>query len=255
MLSDNLFVPEHPNLLPPSDLSAKIWRYMSFAKYCALLRARQLYFTAVALFDDSWEGSHGMWYGAGIELLSLAKNVNWSALSLKDFHSEWNRWVRVWTYVNCWHINDGDSEAMWKLYASAEGSVAVESTVSRLREVLPPDIGLGRVIYVDFYASPPTPHELTGYPAPFVFKRKSFEHERELRAIIQRVPLTKDGVVDLWNTGGPAGHPIDVDLNKLIERVHVQPNAPSWLVDTAQEMTVRFGFEFPVAQSHDRALF
>jgi hypothetical protein len=254
-LSENLFTPTHPNLLSPSNPDRKIWRYMSLGRYTTLLRQRQLFFASVASLDDRWEGSHGLWYAAGIELISFFKKVCWAGMSMKDFSARWNAWVRGWTYINCWHMNTSDSEAMWKLYASDEGSVAVQSTYSRLRKALPTDIGIGRVIYHDFYATPPQPTPFTGYPSEFVFKRRSLAHERELRAIIQAVPLTHDGVVDLWKDAQAQGVGIDVDLGVLIESVHVQPDVPQWLADTVRDLTKRYGITAPVKQSRDEALF
>ena len=115
---------------------------MSFAKYCSLLQSKQLYFASTDSFDDQWEGSHDLWSAAGIELISFFNKVKWNGMSLKDFSSEWNRWIRGWTYVNCWHMSDVDSEAMWKLYANDEGAVAIQSTYDRLRSVLPTDSAL-----------------------------------------------------------------------------------------------------------------
>jgi hypothetical protein len=48
---------------------------MSFAKYCALLRTGALYFPATSSFDDPWEGSHDMWYAAGVDLISFFMKV------------------------------------------------------------------------------------------------------------------------------------------------------------------------------------
>lgn len=252
MLSENLFTPNHPNVVPPSNPEFTIWRYMSLGRYATILRQRQLFFASVASLEDRWEGSHGLWYAAGIEIISLFKKISWGGMSLNDFSTQWNTWVRGWTHVNCWHMNATDSEAMWKLYASDEGAVAIQSTYSRLRAVLPPDIGIGRVIYRDFYATPPQPSPFKGYPSEFVFKRRSLAHERELRAIIQKVPLTTEGVVDLWREASQPGIAVDVDLGVLIEKVDVQPDAPAWLVDTVRDLTKRYGIAAPVDQPRDK---
>jgi hypothetical protein len=252
--SPNLFAPGHPNLTPPAD-DTVIWRYMSFAKYCALLRQAQLFFPAVSSCEDAWEGSQGLWEAAGVELISFFNKVSWLGMTLNDFSKLWNRWVRDWTFISCWHMNDTDSEAMWKLYASAEGSVAIRSTHARLRAVLPNDVGIGIVHYTDYWATPPDPSPFAGYPTPFVFKRKSLAHERELRALIQAVPVTPAGVVDLWKEEKPAGYGVSVNLTQLIETVHVQPNAPEWLVDTVADITARYALHVSVEISKDYVIF
>ena len=54
----------------------------------------------------------------------------------------------------------------------------------------------------------------------FWFKRKSFEHEREIRAVY------KD-----FNNEIEYGKAIDIDINFLIENIFVSPTAQSWFVD------------------------
>jgi len=113
--------------------------------------------------------------------------------------------------VSCWHANDYESEAMWKVYSIMGAGVAIESTVEHLRDVLAPTEGvtINRVKYEDFDTAPTVkdtdPHILTT-------KRRSFEHEHEVRAMI---PLPRAG----------EGFEIPCDLDRLIVRVHVAPTA------------------------------
>jgi len=41
------------------------------------------------------------------------------------------------TAINCWHISDHESVAMWKLYAAGAPGIAVRSTVERFASSLP----------------------------------------------------------------------------------------------------------------------
>jgi hypothetical protein len=43
--------------------------------------------------------------------------------------------------VTCWHMNECESAAMWKLYSTAKESVCVQTTYGRLRSVLDEDVG------------------------------------------------------------------------------------------------------------------
>lgn len=81
--------------------------------------------------------------------------------------------------VSCWHQNDVESEAMWKLYAKEEGSVAIVTTVQKLVSILPK--GVGDVIPVQYIDYENVNESLSPVNAIF-FKRKSFAHEREYRA-------------------------------------------------------------------------
>ena len=38
--------------------------------------------------------------------------------------------------INCWHMNDFESEAMWKLYLKSNEGIAIQSTYQRLIDSL-----------------------------------------------------------------------------------------------------------------------
>jgi hypothetical protein len=88
---------------------------------------------------------------------------------------------------------------------------------------------------------------------PYVHKRKSFEFERELRALIQ----------EEWTTGGEEGGPpaqllpdgppvipVSVDLDHLIEKVFVSPRAPGWFGESLRKVVARYERSWPVVQSN-----
>lgn len=92
---------------------------------------------------------------------------------------------------SCWHMGSYESDAMWKLYASQHGVVVV-STVERLRNALigrywpgkePQEDRQHYTIAPIYYTDPDKPLELDDFYAehPWMLKRKSFEHEEELR--------------------------------------------------------------------------
>ena len=90
-----------------------------------------------------------------------------------------NRNIRA---VNCWHMSDTEPAAMWKLY-SGEHGLAMRTTMGGLKKSF---INEERPVYayeVEYFDaigwSSPTFPLRSGYA-----KRKSFEHERELRACV-----------------------------------------------------------------------
>jgi hypothetical protein len=70
---------------------------------------------------------------------------------------------------------------MWRLYTQTQDAVAIRSSYQRLVSCLPDEALIGLVDYVDFEE---TTIAMTNRLAPFAMKRKSFEHEREVRAVI-----------------------------------------------------------------------
>src|SRR5208283_5194086 len=86
-----------------------------------------------------------------------------------------------WSFVNCWHMNEVESAAMWKIYSTSKDSVCLQTTFARLRDVLPEDdVYIGVVNYIS-YDRDMIPDDNGLWP--LFHKRKSFEHERELRAL------------------------------------------------------------------------
>ena len=54
-------------------------------------------------------------------------------------------------YVNCWHMNEHERPAMWKLCTSMSDSICIRSTYERLWQCLPEKgYHLGKVTYLDY---------------------------------------------------------------------------------------------------------
>ncbi|MGA3163677.1 MAG: hypothetical protein ABSD77_05695 [Verrucomicrobiota bacterium] len=218
----------------PANLDSPIWRYINLIKFLDLLRTSELYFARADTLNDPFEGS---WPLGGIKRRQ-AHYVD----SEKTF--EWlSRGFLSGSYLNCWHISEYESAAMWNLYLGASQGVAIRSTCNRLIDALRlsiEDVYIAEVRYIDYrtddFAQELQDNSLT----PIVYKRRSFEHEKELRAIICRAfaqNRPEDGVR------------VIVDLPKLVEGVYVSPNAPSWFRPIVKDIVFRFNQKFPVHQS------
>jgi hypothetical protein len=121
--------------------------------------------------------------------------------------------------VNCWHINEHESEAMWQLYTAGGQGIAIESTKARLEGALRGDgIILDQVRYMDFDSDEiEKGHSNYG----LFLKRKSFAHEQELRATV------------LLPTPG-TGIGVPCDLNALIAQIHIFPKAPLYYAEAVR---------------------
>ena len=51
--------------------------------------------------------------------------------------------------------------------------------------------------------------------------------------------------------------PVVVNLDELIERIHVSPNAPQWFKDQVRSVSNKYGLDKPIEASslEDRPLF
>lgn len=90
----------------------------------------------------------------------------------------------------------------------------------------------------------------------FGLKRKSFDHERELRAILTRFDTAEDAF-DTLSDGSKSrrsgiaeqGEYVPFDLSALVETVYVSPRMPGWFHDVVVSAVQRFGYAFNVQQS------
>jgi hypothetical protein len=202
---------------------------MDLAKYVAMLDRRSLFFARATLLDDPFEGSSP-------KMIAAHRKPGESRI-FKDLVKN--------HLVNCWHMNEQESAAMWKLYSSSNEAVCIRSTYRRLRARLPQDVMIGEVKYINYETQWFNASQAFDY---IMHKRLSFAHERELRAIIWDLNWVKDS--ERHNPGiEPSGLAFGVDLPALVERVYVSPTATSWFADLIRAITVKYGFAFHVSQS------
>lgn len=223
---------------------AKIWRYMDFAKFISLLDKKALFFPRADNLGDPFEGSFPK---INVQKRKHALSaVDTSGLvTLSDFYKKFLKC----TAINSWHINDNESDAMWKLYIKGEEGIAIQSTVGRLKSSLKESkecpISVGRVAYVS-YDSDRIPDDTL---SPYFHKRNSFEHEREYRAIMQPLKRKKNGDIDFKKSSLKDGLYVPVDLDKLVETVHISPTCPTWQKDVAQSLLKKYKLNRNVRQS------
>lgn len=254
----------------PEDENAKIWRYIDFTKYVSLLDTKSLYFARVDRLDDKFEGSvpNSFYPSTSPETIELMKEyfpdsyqsyIKESGNELKQNKkaSTINMARRRWTFVNCWHMNEVESAAMWKLYLKSNEGVAVQTTYKFLCESFCKseyDEWIGLVKYID-YSKDKMPSDNSNYR--FVYKRKSYDYEKELRAVIRKYPISekdlKSGSISLEKLAEvgvyPEGQQIPVDLETLVQRVYVSPYAEEWFASLVLSITEKYKLEKNVTKS------
>lgn len=222
----------------PQDINVIIWRYMDFTKLIWLLENKALFFPRSDKLGDPFEGS--------ITQKNIEFNPTSSEEQLQQKLKDFRIFIRQWTYVSCWHMNEYESAAMWKTYTQSNEAISIQSTYKTLKDLLPDNAYIGIVNYID-YEKDFIPETNTFYP--FVHKRKSFEHENEIRAVIQDVPLGKNGGIDYSRSNSNNGVSIDIEPDKLIKKVYIAPASPSWYKELINSMIKKYKLNCPVIQS------
>ena len=126
------------------ELQQPLWRYMDFTKFVAMLVTKSLYLTRVdklCELGDRFEGSFPNVPEKGL------RGFFWKT-DMERYYAEKNKDKKRFYYVNCWHSNNSESDAMWKIYVRGNQGIAVRSTFQRLRDSLqkaPQNIWIGKV--------------------------------------------------------------------------------------------------------------
>lgn len=237
---------QHQWLKEP-NANSKIWRYMDFTKFVSLLDKSSLFFVRADKLGDPFEGSHPK------RAVKLRETIIPEEFKTKEeLFKGWAEWTQTWlkyTVISCWHLNEQESAAMWKLYLKSDEGIAIQSTFSRLSNSIHPKrrkaIHIYKVKYIDYEKgmAPVNYHPII----PFFCKRKSFAHERELRAVRQTI-LPPEGLskVKPIQHGGKY---IKVNLDLLIERIYLAPSSPTWLFELVKSVERKYGLNKEICQS------
>lgn len=236
---------------------AKLWRYMDFTKLVSLLSTQSIYLCRSDKFTDVFEGRI---FGYGVEDVreDIKEMLEGSGCSdrfkisqLKNAEKvaervmERSKIDRENVFINCWHLNEYESAAMWKLYLKSEEGIAIQTTFDGIKQSLTAceeDIHIGQVNYIDHTRQKNLNISLL---EPFFTKRISFSHEQEVRLVYAPTPQDENYKMN----SGVTGKSIQVDLNHLIDRVYVSPDADSWFVDIVKVVLKKFNVDAEVFHS------
>lgn len=259
-------IQDHPTFKPPAE-DEPLWRYMDLAKFLSMLHTSNLYFARADKMDDPYEAEYPKLH---IE--------RWKA-----FQEQYNRenghpfpdYSRTGEtsadyYLSCWYANRHESAAMWKAYCGQGDGIAICSTMKHLRAALggaEQPIYAGMVSYIDYDTE--TFVGLKDANPPFIgngfitilHKRKSFEHEQEMRLVMwglteyMRLHVPKEehrrftlDAVD--KTKYPAGYSVPVKLSSMVSRVMIAPTARKWFKEVVAASLKAFGYsDIPLEQS------
>lgn len=216
-----------------------LWRYLDTAKVLDFLHNQVLFFCRGDQFQDKFEG-------AFTESLKHAIEKSYDDNKINFTYEKFRQRIRERVFVNCWHRSTDDSMAMWNLYGQSPCSVAITTTVGRLRkslheQYLPHLISIERVEYVKHWRDPDL--DISPYSRVFAYKTKAYDFEKEVRVLIDRT-------VDEFDTAVyEKGMSIRVNHKTLLRSVVVAPESPPWFESLIRKVADRYGITAPVRRS------
>ena len=221
----------NPNIKLPEDPDTVVWKYLDLSKFLDLLMSDKLFMSRSDKFEDQYEGTFSEPTFEEIKKLSIDK---------PDFLNYYKT-HREKVAISSWHINEYESFAMWQIFTQNSEGLAIQSTIGRLQDSLASETNfkqyIGEVNYID-YKKEHIPFDDMFFP--FLFKRKSFQYEGEVRII------TDIGESDIKINEGLK---INVDINQLIEKIYIHPKSENWYKNLVIQLVKQLGFDFTIEKS------
>ncbi len=220
---------------------------MSLDRFKSLIEKESLFFCRADQFnDDKWEG------------IFPIKMIKKFGLDTQSFPSddgktytncEWHIQKEARSHlINCWHVNDSESFAMWKIYGrDQQDAIAIQSTIGCLKNSFSANnerIWIGEVEYIDFRDWEPENRffnsDIPNTLKTFFLKWNYFAYEKEIRAVINK---------SYNEHKSDKGIPIKVDLCELIEKIYIPAVADPKIEKEVVEFLENTGYSFSMHRS------
>jgi hypothetical protein len=145
-----------PHTLRLGDCTS-IWRYVSFPSLVSILQRRELFFAKLATLAerDPYEGKFSKGVISDLTTRYMPEHDKYTypdGVTFAHAIEERNRKIRA---VNCWHMSENESAAMWKLYSGNHG-IAIRTTLGAFKKSFDDaqaPVYIFEVEYLDFVGS------------------------------------------------------------------------------------------------------
>lgn len=253
---------------------------MDLSEFIHLLYSKSLFFCNTRKFGDPFEGSLPEFnnnineqkeYQISKELLHNKKIFQKSTKSKTIPNWSYQSWKNR-VLVNCWHMNNSESAAMWNSYSYRNSGIALQSTFQRLKDSIKfckEEIIIGEVQYLNYRNEWLKENSLLGWEI-FLTKKRPYEYERELRAlniVYDNDPNNKELLNDFflknYRINLPKGQKttakkmlslhnnkifpiyiprkhIKIDLDTLIENIYVSPYVDDYFIEVIKSLIEKY---------------
>lgn len=247
----------------------RIWRYMDFTKFVAMLENGGLFFSRLDCLGDPFEGSWPDVSIEGIKTLmdALVKDVSsrmppaleqlYSLGDSEQVRGHIIKLHRQYILVSCWYLSQHESAAMWELFSRGEEGVAICSTTEKIQQ-LSPKVRAEAVKYIDFSEyEMPIPKPGSNPAMAFAealrnrcfYKREAFEHEKEFRAVLYRDPIIPENPFEQMHVESKPGYYLQCNLSEFLECVLVSHRSADWFLELVQSVLRTKSVQVGVARS------
>ena len=220
---------------------------METAKFLDLVLRRRIYVPSAKQLQtlDPWEGRAFVGRLTVASMIQLEANPGSRTLAdeVRVFNREMEQNLARQEEadahrVMCWHGADVESYPMWRAYGHA--GLAIETTVDQLEVALRdggfPDAEVAPVEYRD--AEHYQAYGPTSVREVLMTKRSEFQSEREVRVLLRTPGVDHSAAVYA-----------EIAVDSVINRIHVNPWAESYVASTISDLLQALELEVPVSHS------
>lgn len=249
----------------------KLWRYMSLDKLINILSEKKLFFTPLSFYRDTdpFESlvpkvvldKMGEFIFSISEQQKKEKDAVLEHMKsnqmmvdpkvLSNLNEQFNNLlpnmekvcfrILETTLVNCWHMNEVESEAMWRLYSDVNKGIAIQTTVQSLVDSIDDNrLFFSKVNYVDFYSKTADVKDyiVDRMVLSPLLKREAFKHEQEVRLHFTPKREYREYISQDFECKSEL---IDVDVSKLISKIYISPYAKEPYISSVRAIAKLYG--------------
>lgn len=244
---------DHPAVIQP-DEDDIVWRYLSLDKFESSINRNGLFFCRPDRFSDPFEGSLPK-EEAAYRIKSQQSNLRFynntldkDAIDKNDkAFAETHKMFKRTSIVNCWHINENESDGMWRLYLKSNEGVTIKSTVAKIIKSFEntiEEIFISKVRYINYdkdiwFHERDYPSISYNFLTPIVHKRIEFSQETELRLIHNISDAVRDE--EFWiKQEFEKGLFITVDMEMLVDEIVLPPTSDSYVEDKVNQILAKY---------------
>ena len=207
-----------------------MWRYFRPDRLIDLLTTGELFFSSIAGLSDGLEGVLPVATREQLvnERLSLGETLDSANESVNQFQRHRDQF-----FVNCWSMNECESYLIWEAYTARGCGYAIETPHADLAAAFESFNGVidgNTITYIPHSSETLRLPRIGNVFTAITHKDLAYRDEREFRLIFWSADPANASVPTT-----PNGVRVQVDLGRLISRIHLRPKGTD-SADDAQKI-------------------
>jgi hypothetical protein len=233
-----------------------IWKYTDIIHLVAMLKQGRLYLHPLWRYDDLTEGVPT---DTEIELFRHFSDRFYGDQTTFRHTYDAHRHLAA---VSCWHKNEQESMAMWKIFSESGKGIAIKSTREKLEKAFSdnPNISVYDIEYVDKSSSITIKGPLPEVSHFMKYKSKAYEYERELRAVYldlselvnENIRMSDGSIISrpsIEQSKRKAGIFLPVKLEELFDCIIISPFVRKYEFEVLSDVIGKYKADLKVEHS------